>query len=299
VIRLRRGSGQARDYVVPINFTGRRWIEIPTGEQGWRVKNWGWAIATRQTLDYQYISSISIGFGHIPANKSCSVLVEGMTALAETAEALVNPTITLGGQLVSITGTIATENHFILDPNGTFTVYDQLWNVVFTRQLSSRLLPANLTSFRMQSASSSNIWLEVGVQASNETIANPACTRHGTPKNWLDDYSLVAGGDYEAADLLDSDRDGLLNWQEYRAGTNPTNAASRLVINWISPVGTGQYAVAWQSGAGKTYNLLSAASLISPAWATNVADVVGIAPETVSTGTVATATGFIKVELAP
>jgi len=55
--------------------------------------------------------------------------------------------------------------------------------------------------------------------------------------------------------------------------------------------------VAWQSVAGKTYHLLSTASLVSPAWVTNIANVVGSAPETVSTGTVSTATGFIKVQL--
>ena len=172
VIRLRHGS-QSRDHVVPVNFTGRQWIEIPTGEQGWRVKNWGWAVATRQTMDYQAIDSIAVGIGHLPANTSCSVLVEGLTALGETHEALVAPTLHLGEQSVPVNGTIATENHFILDPDGTFTVYDEFWHVVSVEHLGSRLLPVDLGSFRMQSASSANIWLEVGVQSSNATTSNP------------------------------------------------------------------------------------------------------------------------------
>ena len=47
-------------------------------------------------------------------------------------------------------------------------------------------------------------------------------TSNGTPHSWIDLYSLVTGGDYEAADLLDSDSDGRLNWEEYQDGTDPT-----------------------------------------------------------------------------
>ena len=171
VIRLT--EGESRDYVVPINFTGRRWIEIPFGEAAWRVRDWGWAKATRKFMDYSNVKYIKIGIGHIPANTSCSVLVEDLTALSETHEALVNPAITLGGQTVNVNGSIDCENHFILDEDGLFTVYDPNWNALSAQQLDI-MLPSDLTSFQMESASSSSdIWLEVGVQASNETTTNP------------------------------------------------------------------------------------------------------------------------------
>ncbi len=51
-------------------------------------------------------------------------------------------------------------------------------------------------------------------------------TTHGTPEPWLDQYGLVSGGNYEAADAGDTDGDGVAAWQEYVAGTTPTNAAS-------------------------------------------------------------------------
>ncbi|MDF7827108.1 hypothetical protein P4B35_24000, partial [Pontiellaceae bacterium B12227] len=155
VIRLSRFLPKGRDYVVPINFTGRRWIEIPTGEQGWRAENWGYTSETTKNFDYLYVKHVSIWVGHLPANTTCNILVEDLTALAEVSQPLVNPTITLGGQSVDINGTIATENHFILEPDGTFTVYDEWWNGVYTQQLASALLPSSLASFSIQSASSS------------------------------------------------------------------------------------------------------------------------------------------------
>jgi len=51
-------------------------------------------------------------------------------------------------------------------------------------------------------------------------------TARSTPYQWLDDYRLVGGGDYEAADMLDSDGDGYKAWEEYVAGTDPTNSLS-------------------------------------------------------------------------
>ncbi len=78
----------------------------------------------------------------------------------------------------------------------------------------------------------------------SELFGTYAFTETGTPHSWLDGHGLVTGGDYEAADLLDEDGDGLLNGEEYGAGTNPTNAASvfravvaeaqndQLVLDW-------------------------------------------------------------------
>lgn len=67
-------------------------------------------------------------------------------------------------------------------------------------------------------------------------------TAHGTPTLWLDAYGVVAG-DYEAADATDSDNDGMANWQEYWAGTNPTNTASVFKVTSIS--GTTNFTLTW------------------------------------------------------
>jgi fibronectin type 3 domain-containing protein len=57
-------------------------------------------------------------------------------------------------------------------------------------------------------------------------------TANGTPVEWLDGYYDVSGAnpsnfaDYAAADISDTDGDGLLAWQEYDLGGDPTDASS-------------------------------------------------------------------------
>ncbi|VGO17694.1 hypothetical protein PDESU_06296 [Pontiella desulfatans] len=129
-------------------------------------------------------------------------------------------------------------------------------------------------------------------------IVPPALTAQGTPYTWLEDYDLVVSNEYEQADLEDTDLDGLLNWQEYRAGTNPTNSASVLEVNSVTEVGIDQYDVAWQSVAGKTYNVVSVNNLQYGSPVTNASNVVGVETETVTTVTVSSDATFFTVELA-
>jgi hypothetical protein len=66
---------------------------------------------------------------------------------------------------------------------------------------------------------------------------------------WLQQYGLPIDG---SADTIDSDGDGLNNWQEWRCGTDPTNALSALRLLGTSDRGT-KVMVTWQSVAGVSY----------------------------------------------
>jgi hypothetical protein len=57
----------------------------------------------------------------------------------------------------------------------------------------------------------------------------PPTTIHGVPVAWLDARGLVGASDEERA-LADPDRDGILSWEEYYAGTDPLDAQSRFAI---------------------------------------------------------------------
>jgi hypothetical protein len=89
--------------------------------------------------------------------------------------------------------------------------------------------------------------------------AAPTQTTNGTPYSWLTGYGFA---NPEADDLLDQDVDGLKTWQEYIAGTVPTNAASCLkaaqatrdVVTWSAVTGR-IYSVYWSTNLVKGFAL--------------------------------------------
>ncbi len=88
---------------------------------------------------------------------------------------------------------------------------------------------------------------------------NPGFT---LPYIWAQQYGLPTDGS------IDSDGDGMNNWQEWIAGTNPTNAASLLRILSVSNSISGP-TVTWQSVSGKLYFLQRSTNLSAlPAFST-------------------------------
>jgi hypothetical protein len=90
---------------------------------------------------------------------------------------------------------------------------------------------------------------------------------------WLARFGLPTDG---SADFADSDGDGLNNWQEWLAGTNPTNAQSVLQVLSLSTGGDITCTVTWQSVAGKIYFVQRASDLTAqPAFSTILDNITG------------------------
>ena len=104
---------------------------------------------------------------------------------------------------------------------------------------------------------------------------------------YLEQYNLPTDG---SADGLDSDGDGLNNWQEWICGTNPTNAAS--VLKVLAPPATDNASgikITWQSVSGKTYYVARSSDLSAqPPFSTIQSNLFGLNGTTSFTDTQAT-----------
>jgi hypothetical protein len=105
---------------------------------------------------------------------------------------------------------------------------------------------------------------------------------------WLQQYVLPTDG---SVDYADSDGDSMNNWQEWIAGTNPTNALSVLEILDPAPGAPG-IVVTWQSVNTRTYYLQRGTNLtVQPAFSSIQSNIVGQAGTTSYTDTAAVGAG--------
>ena len=96
------------------------------------------------------------------------------------------------------------------------------------------------------------------------------------PNNWENHYSLNPN---VADPNLDSDGDGVTNYQEFRAGTDPKNASpssptSRFVISSIMR-NTSATQIQFPSISGKTYRLEYRDDWITGSWLTLLDEIAG------------------------
>jgi len=106
------------------------------------------------------------------------------------------------------------------DDNGSFTVSGAQLKSAAAFDFETK----SSYAVRLRTADQGGLSYEKAFTVTVQDVAES--TSSGTPYVWLDQYGLVSGGDYEAAASADSDGDGLAAWQEYVAGTVPTNGAS-------------------------------------------------------------------------
>jgi hypothetical protein len=156
-------GGGERDYVVKIDFNGKRTIVIPTGEVSWASGHWGRRPGTER-FAYGAIHRVAMGFGFIPAKTSPSVKVENLQLLHERESRITNPTVRVGKGMLHIEGTIHSGECFRYEGGEFGGIYDENWK-------KKRELPVRTMDFTMPAGTapvvidvpegSSRPWLEV------------------------------------------------------------------------------------------------------------------------------------------
>lgn len=108
-----------------------------------------------------------------------------------------------------------------------------------------------------------------GTQRTNAILTILADSNgNGIPDTWETAYFGSATG---ANRELDSDGDGMKNWEEYVAGTNPTNAASYLHVERVTPAGGAT--ITFPAAASRSYTVEYKDGLNTVFW-TRLGDIV-------------------------
>jgi hypothetical protein len=165
-----------RDYVLPIDFTGPRDVEIPNGEVAWADGRWGWRMETKRA-DYAHVGWCRLGYGFLPAGKKASVRIEGLQALGEVPAALANPVIRTGTGTLTVKGSVASGQYLQYEGGATAAVYDENWNRIREWPVEKKdyVMPSGWVPVSVEAdASKGKPWLDVQFRTDGEPMRVPA-----------------------------------------------------------------------------------------------------------------------------
>lgn len=111
---------------------------------------------------------------------------------------------------------------------------------------------------RVDGGNNTASWDRISNTGTNNS-ASPDSDGDGLPDEW----EMLYFGNLNYGPTDDPDHDGLSNYQEYLAGTNPNDANSVLRVTDIG-AGSGQVSLTWNSVAGKTYTIYGASQINGP-----------------------------------
>ena len=116
-----------KDYAIKLNFSGKRYVEIPHGEAAWASGYWGWRVGTHHGK-YTDIQKFSLGFGYLPPQTHSTVKVEGLKALKELPVTLNQLVITTSEGEIKVKGKMKSGEYIQYNGGSVAKVFDKNWN---------------------------------------------------------------------------------------------------------------------------------------------------------------------------
>ena len=174
VLQVRGEGGLGRDYAVPVDFTGKTYVEIPHGEASYALSKWGWRFTASKDCNYENLGKFWFGFGYLPAGIEASAKVSGMKALKEIPMPLVDPVIATAQGSLSVKGQVPSDHYLEYQGGETATVYDANWNKVgaLPVKAASFSVPNGKSPITVKSSQTGALpWIEVQFLTRGEPIA--------------------------------------------------------------------------------------------------------------------------------
>lgn len=146
VLVLQVNESMGRDYAMPIDFKGWRYIEIPHGEASYAMTKWGWRFQASKFCDYSQVTQLRLGLGYLPGRTGASLKIKGLRMLKEIPVPLTGAVITTPKGILALEGAVPFDHYVEYRGEDRAIVYDANWN-----QVSS--LPVRKMDFEMPSGS--------------------------------------------------------------------------------------------------------------------------------------------------
>ena len=103
-----------------------------------------------------------------------------------------------------------------------------------------------------------------GFENTNAFITVYPALPYGTPVPWLIQYGFTDSSAWSGLETNDLNGNGLMIWQDYLAGLNPTNASSVFTVRSLSPTGSpGHYQVTFSTALNRTYRVDTSTNLLT------------------------------------
>jgi hypothetical protein len=214
------------------------------------------AITLRATYVPRYIRQIRL---HYQANWPCTLSLESTNAGDQLyGWSLTQTNDGAGGQWALLTSS----NQQDLGTSIPFADFGPLLTFTFRDVISAN------TAFSVFSADNT-IYTNTGGQSfgfentSSFITVYPALP-FGTPVPWLIQYGFTNAANWAAYETNDVSGNGLMIWQDYVAGLNPTNASSVFAVQNLAPTGPfGQYQITFNTALNRTYRVEASSDLLT------------------------------------
>jgi NHL repeat len=217
--------------------------------------------------------------------------LSGLQFMARIIPSPLAPSLSAPAQFIPVEGSPPGQSTDGLAPNqvayawnlGSFTPPLQeralLGNVVFTVPATSHAGQSYRVRFgNADGAPDQNTEYEFETFSAVVWVAGPAS---GSADIISDEWKIKFFGSVDnpdAAPNADPDKDGVPNWKEYLAGTDPTDPNSHLHLRGLEQKwnnGKKQVLLHWLSAPGKRYVIESVTDLNNPKWTAVASDVAG------------------------